>query len=266
MYGTAWKEHATAPLTELALRQGFRAIDTANQRKHYDEAAVGQGIAAACSAGVVSRDEIFIQTKFTFLPGQDHRLPYDPQASVGEQVQQSFASSLQHLQVSHIDSYVLHGPSQRIGLGPADRQAWTAMERLFDQERVGKLGVSNVSLEQLEQLCSIARTPPHIVQNRCFAQRGWDRDIRRFCAARGIAYQGFSLLTANRAVLSHPEVQKIAQRHAREVAQIVFRFAIDVGMIALTGTTDPTHMQLDLEVDQFQLQSDEVDAIELLLG
>src|SRR5579872_7314444 len=111
LYGTAWKEDRTAALTELALRAGFRAIDTANQRRHYFEAAVGEGMAAAFSAGVTTREELFLQTKFTYQRGQDHRLPYDPQAPLSTQVAQSLASSLEHLGTDYVDSYVLHGPS-----------------------------------------------------------------------------------------------------------------------------------------------------------
>src|SRR3712207_706494 len=81
--------------------------DTANQRRHYDEAAVGQAVAAAISSGLVSRDDLFLQTKFTFRQGQDHRLPYDPMAPIPDQVEQSFASSLEHLGTEVIDSYVL---------------------------------------------------------------------------------------------------------------------------------------------------------------
>src|SRR5580658_3677930 len=131
LYGTAWKEERTPVLVELALRMGFRGIDTANQLRHYFEAGVGQGLAAAYAAGQ-SRADLFLQTKFTFRPGQDHRLPYDPAAPTATQVAQSFASSLEHLGVDRIDSYVLHGPSQRSGLGAADWAAWRAMEGLHD--------------------------------------------------------------------------------------------------------------------------------------
>src|SRR5947209_18423091 len=65
VYGTAWKEDRTAQLTEAAVRAGFRAIDTANQRRHYSEAAVGDGLKAAYAAGV-TRGELFLQTKFTY--------------------------------------------------------------------------------------------------------------------------------------------------------------------------------------------------------
>src|SRR3954451_16466830 len=132
LYGTAWKEDETQRLTELALRQGFRGIDTANQRRHYHEAAVGEAVAAALAEGLVARGELFLQTKFTFRDGQDHRLPYDPAAPVATQVEQSIASSLRHLQTDVIDSYVLHGPADDEGLIEADWEAWRAMEAIHD--------------------------------------------------------------------------------------------------------------------------------------
>jgi diketogulonate reductase-like aldo/keto reductase len=266
LYGTAWKEDQTQRLTELAIAQGFRGIDTANQRRHYHEAAVGQAIAAAIARGAVTRDELFLQTKFTFRGGQDHRLPYDPKAPIALQVEQSFASSLAHLGTETIDSYLLHGPTQRTGLAPADWAAWRAMESIHDSGRARLVGVSNVSLEQLQALYRSARVRLAFVQNRCYAVQGWDRRVRQFCAANGIIYQGFSLLTANRDLLARAELARIAQRHRRSVSQIVFRFAADVGMVPLTGTTDAGHMRSDLEVFDFRLAPEEVEEIEDLAG
>ena len=262
LYGTAWKEDETRRLTELALQQGFRGIDTANQRKHYFEAAVGEGIEAAIERGIISRTDLFLQTKFTFRDGQDHRLPYDAAAPVATQVKQSFASSLQHLKTDYLDSYVLHGPSQRPGLGSADWTAWRAMEQLHDEGHVRRLGISNVSLEQLQTLVESAKVKPRFVQNRCYAARGWDHSIRQFCTKHGIVYQGFSLLTANRDVLIHPELRRIAERYQRTTSQVVFRFALQIGMLPLTGTTNAEHMRADLDVVQFDLTDDEIGRIE----
>src|SRR5437762_2803703 len=210
LYGTAWKEEATERLTELALQQGFRGIDTANQRRHYHEAAVGQAIVTMVRSGLAARDDLFLQTKFTGRQGQDKRLPYDPDAAISIQVEQSFASSLKHLGVERIDSYLLHGPTQRTGLAPADWEAWRAMEAIHDSGRVRLLGISNVTLEQLQRLCQQARVRPRFVQNRCYAVQRWDRQIRKFCAQNGLVYQGFSLLTANRELLLSPELARIA--------------------------------------------------------
>ena len=266
LYGTAWKEQQTQRLTDLALRQGFRGIDTANQRRHYDEAAVGRAVAASVEGGLLTRNDLFLQTKFTFQEGQDHRLPYNPEAPIAVQVEQSFASSLEHLGVEVIDSFLLHGPTQRIGLAPADWEAWRAMEMIQQSGRARLLGISNVTLKQVRDLCREAHIRPRFVQNRCYAERGWDRDVRKFCATNGLVYQGFSLLTANRKVMAHPELIRIAAHHGRTVSQIIFRFALDVGMVPLTGTTDVSHMRSDLEVLDFCLDLQEIEQIERLGG
>src|SRR5262245_10131529 len=129
MYGTAWKKDATSQLVKLAVESGFRAIDTANQLKHYDEALVGQALQEVGKQGV-TRDQLFLQTKFTSINGQDSRLPYDPKASLTNQVKQSLDSSLQHLHTEQIDSYVYHGPYMRHSLTEGDWEIWNAIEDL----------------------------------------------------------------------------------------------------------------------------------------
>jgi len=266
LYGTAWKEDRTPTLTELAMRVGFRGIDTANQRRHYFEAGVGQGLASAYRAGVVTRADLFLQTKFTYQPGQDHRLPYDPAASLSVQVSQSMASSLEHLGTDHVDSYVLHGPASGHGWADDDIEVWEAMRKERDAGRTLFLGVSNVSLQHLEQMAAAHSESPTFVQNRCYARFGWDRDVRLFCRDRKIIYQGFSLLTANAEVLHHPLITAIANRANATLAQVVFSFARAVGMLPLTGTSNAEHMKQDLASAEIMLSGDEVQAIESLAG
>ena len=264
LYGTAWKEGQTTYLTGLALEQGFRGVDTANQRKHYNEKGVGKAIQESAAAQLVARSDLFLQTKFTFRHGQDNRLPYDPQAPIPDQVKQSFMSSLEHLKTDIIDSYILHGPSHRVGLSSDDWEAWGAMEELYLSGQTRLIGVSNVSLEQIESLCKEARFQPRFVQNRCYATQGWDKQIRQFCAANRIVYQGFSLLTANQAVMAHNELTQIASRHRKTVSQVIFQFAINIGIIVLTGTTNTNHMREDLAALEFRLKPNEVKIIEKL--
>ena len=266
LYGTAWKEDRTQALTELALRTGFRGIDTANQRRHYVEAAVGQGLAAAYRAGVITRADLFLQTKFTYQRGQDHRLPYDPAANLGTQVAQSMQSSLEHLGTDHVDSYVLHGPASGYGWTDDDAEVWAAMVKERDAGHTRILGVSNVGLHHLVQMTASGAEPPAFVQNRCFARLGWDRDVRAFCLERKIVYQGFSLLTANPEVLGHPLIASIAARCRATRAQVVFRFAQEVGMLPLTGTSDAEHMKQDLASRDLTLSADEVRKIDSLAG
>jgi diketogulonate reductase-like aldo/keto reductase len=266
LYGTAWKEDRTPALVELALGMGFRGIDTANQRRHYFEAGVGVGLAAAYRAGIVTRADLFLQTKFTYQPGQDHRLPYDPAASLSVQVAQSMASSLEHFGTDHVDSYVLHGPASGYGWTEADAEVWEAMIKERDAGRTHFLGVSNVSLRHLEQMTSANAEAPAFVQNRCYARLGWDRDVRKFCTERAIVYQGFSLLTANAEVLHHPLVTDLAARANATPAQIVFSFARSLGMLPLTGTSNAEHMKQDLASRDLTLSPEAVQAIESLAG
>jgi diketogulonate reductase-like aldo/keto reductase len=265
LYGTAWKEERTAALVEVALRAGFRGIDTANQRRHYFEEGVGAGLAAAYAAGVVRREDLFLQTKFTYRPGQDHRLPYDPAATLSVQVEQSMASSLGHLGTDHVDSFVLHSPSSPYDWTDADVEVWNAMKQECDSGHTRLLGISNVSTAHLEQMEALGLELPALVQNRCYARLGWDREMRLFCGERQITYQGFSLLTANVQVLRHPLVQDVAQREGATAAQVVFAFARAIGMLPLTGTSNAEHMKQDLASAGLELSSETVRKIESLV-
>ena len=261
MYGTAWKKEATTGLVELAVEAGFKAIDTANQLIHYDEARVGEALLRLQERGV-ERESLFLQTKFTSVNGQDHRTPYDASADLTTQVQQSVASSLEHLHTDYLDSYVLHGPYSRVGITDSDREVWAAIEELYRKGTAKIIGVSNVSASQLDELCRGSNVKPMVVQNRCYASQGWDEGVRSICRRENIIYQGFSLLTANPGVLSHPQVRAIATRLSATPAQVVFRFSLDVGMLPLTGTTSKEHMQQDLQALDLELTPEEVRAIE----
>ena len=263
MYGTAWKKEATTQLVQSAVAAGFTAIDTANQLIHYQEALVGEALLVLSQQGV-ARDRLFLQTKFTPTNGQDHRTPYDASANLTTQVTQSFESSLAHLHTDYLDSYVLHGPYQRQGLGAADWEVWAAIEGLYQSGKTKMVGISNVTAEQLTQLCAQAAVKPMMVQNRCYAALGWDKAVREICRTHGIIYQGFSLLTANREVVADPSIRAIAQRLGTGLAQVVFRFAMQVGMLPLTGTTNPQHMKDDLQAEQLTLTAEDMQVIETI--
>ena len=265
MYGTAWKEDRTKALVLEAIAAGFRAFDTANQRKHYVEEEVGAAVRTAIASGTVTQGDLFLQTKFTYQHGQDHRLPYDPDCDLTTQVRQSIASSLEHLGVPRIDSYLLHGPSRSGGLGQADWETWRAMEDAVDEGVVGLLGISNVSADQLDALLAHARIRPVFVQNRCLARAGWDAEVRALCYPHNVIYQAFSLLSGNRQILLKPRVTEIARHHNKTVPQIVFRFAVQLGMLPLTGTTDAAHMRHNLDISDFTLTRDETETM-LSLG
>lgn len=257
IYGTAWKEERTEDLVKLAFESGFRHFDTANQRKHYFEEGVGRALNAAIASKAVTRSELFIQTKFTYQRGQDHRLPYNEHAPIDEQVRQSFASSLEHLKTDYVDSYLIHGPERSDVLTKTDWAVWTVMEELFDAGKVKSLGISNVGPTQLEELVTHAKVKPTYVQNRCYPSVQWNRGVREVCKRHGVIYQAFNLIV-DPLVWKSPEVQAIAKRLHSTAAQVVYRYALQSGMVPMTGTTQQTHMKeallgLDLELNSAEL-------------
>lgn len=264
LYGTAWKEEETARCVINAIDAGFRGIDTANQRKHYNEHAVGEALRQTYKTTEIQRSDLFLQTKWTHRRGQDHRLPYDEFAPLEEQVVQSFSSSLEHLNTDYIDAYLLHGPMGRDGLSESDWTIWRQMEALHASGAVRHIGASNLSIKQLNELIAGAKVRPSFLQNRCYARTYWDRECRNACSRAGIVYQGFSLLTANRFELKHPVATQIATKHNLSIPQLVFRFAVQSGMLPLTGTKNKAHMAADLSAIDGTLSSEDLLAIETL--
>lgn len=264
IYGTAWKKEATAGLVAEALRQGFRGVDTACQPKHYDEAGVGEGLAAVLGEELVARDELYVQTKFSPLDAHDPvRIPYDARAPLAEQVAQSFAVSLRNLGVDYLDGLVLHSP-----LADTDSTlaAWRAFESIVAAGGTRLIGISNCySLALLTALHAAAEVKPAIVQNRFYRETDYDRELRAWCREHGVVYQSFWTLTANRHLLAAPGVREIAARHARTPAQVLFRYLTQQSVVPLTGTSSAAHMRDDLAIFEFDLDDDEQAVITALL-
>jgi diketogulonate reductase-like aldo/keto reductase len=260
IYGTAWKKTDTQRLVELAVKRGFRGIDTACQPKHYDEAGVGAGVTACLSLGLVRRD-LYLQTKFTHPSGQDPRqIPYDPTASLPEQIAQSFAASRRNMQTDYLDCLILHSP---LPTAQGTLAAWHALESLVDAGGVRQLGISNCyDLADLEHLWRYSRIKPAVVQNRFHAETAYDREIRAFCSEQQIVYQSFWTLSANPHVLAHATITALASTHKRTPPQILFRYLTQTGVIPLTGTRSETHMRDDLAIFEFELTAAERRAVD----
>lgn len=262
LYGTAWKKERTAALVEEALTAGFRGVDTACQPKHYDEVGVGLGLMAALDAGV-PRDSLYVQTKFTPLPGQDPaRVPYDPRAPIDQQVAQSVQRSQMNLQVDHLDALVLHSPLRTFA---ETMLAWRALEAAVDTGQARQLGISNCYDATLfKRLFAETRTPPAVLQNRFYRDSGYDGELRAFCADHGVAYQSFWTLTANPHLLESAPVQAAGAQHGKTPAQVFYRALTQLGVVPLIGTTSRQHMDEDLNILSFTLAPRELTAIDAL--
>jgi hypothetical protein len=135
---------------------------------------VGAGLRRALEDGTVARDDVYLQTKFTSVDGQDRAqaLPYDLRAPVREQVRQSVARSLANLGVERLDAVVLHSP---LRTREATLEAYRALEGCVGENKIGRLGVSNIyDPAELSWLIEAAAVPVSVVQNRWYEGNGWD--------------------------------------------------------------------------------------------
>lgn len=257
LYGTAWKKEATTDLVVQAVRAGFRGIDTACQPKHYSEDLVGAALARLAREDGVPREALWIQTKFTPLRGQDPaRIPYDPNAPLPTQVEQSIQRSLQNLGTTYIDSLVLHSPLPTL---EGTLQVWRVFEKAVDAGTVTQLGISNCyDLKLFKDLYAAARIKPKVLQNRFYQESDYDMDLRAFCAEVGVTYQSFWTLTANPHILSSGPVEAAARRLGATPAQVLFRWMVQAGHQPLTGTKSMQHMQQDLAVVDLELSATEM--------
>jgi len=265
IYGTAWKKEATAPLVVSAVLAGFRGIDTACQPKHYFEPGVGEALRLLMRDHGIKREDIFIQTKFTSLNGQDPKnIPYDKDADLPTQVHQSLAKSLENLGVSYIDSLVMHSPMRTF---PATMQVWREFEKFVADGKVKQLGLSNCyDLNVLQGVYAEATVKPSVLQNRFYDDTDYDKQIRKFCEEKGILYQSFWTLSANGHLLRTKVIADAAQARGITPAEVWFRYLVQRhNIVILTGTKNETHMKEDLNILNWSLDESELNDMDRLI-
>lgn len=253
LYGTAWKKEKTADLVYQAICSGFKGIDTAAQPKHYREDLVGEGMRRALTENRISRGDLYIQTKFTSVNGQDpSKMPYNPTASISEQVHTSVRSSLKNMRPSaeessseftYLDCLVLHSPLPTMA---QTLEAWRAVET-YVPHKIRHVGISNVPLGTLEQLYDAAEVKPAVVQNRFYPNTHFDVSVRAFCVEKCIVYQSFWTLSANPKIVYGPEVELVASQVGLTPYEAMYSLVLALdNVVVLNGTTNAKHMVDDL--------------------
>lgn len=251
IYGTADKKDAQLILA--ALEAGFRGLDTASQG-FYDEQAVGDALQIAFApksqGGLgLQRCELYIQTKFTTpaghkAAGQASAAPYEAHDSIPEMVSKSLKTSLERLRVDYIDTLLLHGPMPTM---EETLDVWKAMEDCVGHA-VRNIGLSNMALAELQTVCSTARVPPAVVQNRFWQPSDYDRELREYCSQQTIVYQAFCILTGNPKLLDSALIGWLADRTfvSREDALFALVLSLDspsAGVCILDGTRNASRMK-----------------------
>jgi len=248
IYGTAWKKDATAKHVSEAVKTGFRFIDTACQPKHYNEAGVGNGWTAAAQELGLGRGDIWLQTKFTPVSGQDpNNMPYDKDLPVVEQAKVSLQVSLKNLHTDYLDSWVLHSPLPSF---EETMKVWRVMEQAVNDGLVRQIGISNCyDLDTFRLLYQQASIKPAVLQNRFYAESHFDTGLRSFCKDRKVKYQSFWTLSASRKALGTPQVKELAEAKGLTPQTYMYAFLMSLGYVTpLSGTTSLIHMAEDVAV------------------
>lgn len=270
LYGTAWKKDRTADLVYQALCAGFTGIDTAAQPKHYREGLVGEGIRRALSEGKVKRQNLYVQTKYTSVGGQDPAsMPYDPKSSITEQVHASIKSSLHNLRTSdepgsgenktYLDALVLHSPLPTM---EQTMEAWRACEE-YVPDKIHNLGISNCTLPVLSKLCHEAKVKPAVVQNRFYRETEFEILLRQFCRDNDIVFQSFWTLTANPDLVFSSEAGTLATKLRISPQAALYCLVLGLGnTVILNGTKNQSRMREDLQApklaEEFSIKHPEI--------
>jgi len=219
--------------TLFALKSGYRHIDTA--RVYGNEESVGRAIR---DSGI-KREDIFLTTK---LPAETKN--YD-------EALEQFAISLSTLKVKYVDLYLIHAPwpwSDRGGdYTEGNIQAWKAMEKIFHSGRAKAIGVSNFAVKDLEAILAYGTIIPAVNQIRFFIGHTTE-EVTQFCEDHGILIEAYSPLATGK-ILDNPQVQKIADKYGKTVAQVSLRYTVQRATVTLPKSTHEEYIAQNADID-----------------
>jgi 2,5-diketo-D-gluconate reductase A len=218
-----------------ALELGYRHIDTAQAYGNEE------GVGRALRASGVPRDNVFLTTKF--YPGAK-----DPAAEA--------ARSLDRLGVDYLDLYIIHWPQG----GPT--WAWPGMEQAREQGSVRAIGISNFSVQELDELLAVATTPP-VVNQVQFSPFEYRRRLLEACTDRHVALEAYSPLGTGRH-LAHPDVARTAERVGRTPAQVLLRWCVQRGVVMITKSTHRERLEENARIFDFELSNDDMKGLDAL--
>jgi diketogulonate reductase-like aldo/keto reductase len=242
---------ATKQATKTALEVGFRHLDCAE--RYRNEEAVGEAIQEMFRAGTLRREDLFVTTK---LWNSNHR---------PDRVKPAFEASCRRLQVDYIDAYLIHTP---FAFKPGDEQdprdeqgqviydpgvtlveTWRALESLVDEGRCKAIGLSDITLDKLQEVVAAARINPAVVQVESHPYLP-EWELLDFCRQHGIVLLAFAPLGhgLEPRVTDDPVITAVARRIHKTSAQVALAWAVQRGTAALTTSTKPERIRENFDI------------------
>ena len=237
--GTYALDHDTCVNSVMVLLEsGGRLIDTAYM--YGNEEAVGEGVRRGIEEYGIPREDIFVITKI--YPNQFS----DPEAAID--------MALQKLDIGYIDMMLLHHP------GTGDVNAYKAMEQYVEAGKIHSLGLSNWYVEELTEFLPQITIMPALVQNEIHPYYQ-EQDVVPFIQGKGIVVQCWYPLggrgyTAD--LLGNETIQAIAAAHGVSAAQVILRWDLQRGIVVIPGSSNPKHIQENLDLFSFELSDEEM--------
>ena len=228
--------------TYYALKSGMRLIDTA--RYYQNETGVGKGLARAIDEGIVTREEVFITSK---IYGGDH-----------DRAVKVIDEALSDLGVDYIDLMLIHQP------GSDDAGVYKAMEEAVESGKLHSIGISNYyTKEQVEEVLSFAEITPAVIQNEnhIYYQNA---ELRDYVKQYGIVMESwypFGGRGHTQESFENDVILDLAKAHGKTAAQIILRWHLQDGYIAIPGSSNPDHIAENYDIFDFELSEDEMNRI-----
>lgn len=232
----------TARAVEHALGLGYRLVDTAEN--YHNEVGVGRGIAASG----VPREEVFITSKFN---KRWHRV---------DGPRRAFDASAERLGTDYVDLLLIHWPNPG-----QDRyvEAWRGLLTLLEEERVRAIGTSNFKPSHLQRLVNETGMAPDLNQVQLSPRLTRD-ETRAYDAEHGIVTESYSPLGQGSDLLDDPVLRQVADRHGRTVAQVVLRWHLQLGLVAIPKSSRPERLADNIAVFDFELSGQDMQAVSAL--
>lgn len=228
---------------KFAIKHGYRSIDTA--AIYGNEECVGQAILAAMKETGIFREEIFVTSKVW-------------NADLGyESTLAAYETSLNKLGLDYLDLYLIHWPVEG-----KYKEAWRALETLYKEGKVKAIGVSNFQIHHLEELMKDAEIKPMVNQVE-FHPRLTQKKLQAFCQEQGIQLEAWSPLMQGQ-LLDNPELQEIANKYNKSIAQIILRWDLQHGVVTIPKSTKEHRIAENSAIFDFELSKVDMERIDQL--